>query len=67
MNFARNDRGMLEFFLSPLNITAQNRDANTGNNNEIINRNIKKIFFKDKTKQKKSNHNFHLFFYSLDI
>ena len=58
---------MFEFLLSPLKTAAQKSDANTGNNNEIINRNIKKIFFKDKTKQKKSTHNFHLFFYSLDI
>ena len=49
MNFARNERGMSEFFLSPFKITAQNREANTGNNNDMIN-SIEKIFFKDKKK-----------------
>jgi len=62
MNFARNERGILERFLSPVKTTAQKRDANTGNNNDIINRNIKiKLFFKDKTKRKNLNHNFRIF------
>ena len=52
---------MFEFLLSPLKTAAQKSDANTGNNNDIINRNIKiKLFFKDKAKRKNSNHNFRI-------
>ena len=61
MNFAKNERGILELILSPIKTIAQKSVANTGNNNDIINRNIKiKLFFKDKAKRKNSNHNFRI-------